>query len=374
MRIVLAIPELPPKSIGGGGVVYKNLIEFYSEDHELLVIYGDYTAKGFKNNIKKIDNEKTNVITYEIPELPYPNRVPALKTIMPATPINLWRVGKIIEEFNPDVAHVHGYGHFFVDSIVRILVKQSVPYLFTNHGFPKFHKRAGGLIYLGWRCYMIARGNYIHKHAELVTCVSEATKSEYSLGYNRKYDRKIIVISNGINIPNYDVDAHLDHKDKILLSVGRISVIKGFQDIISVLPRIKSVKYIIVGEDGGYKTRLMSLVHKLGLSDRVEFTGPLEPNLVAEFYRNADVVAIPSHSESFGLVGLEALSFKKPVIHSGNEGLVYLNKSLNAYNYSKDGFENTYYRIEKFKDDNFLENYKWVNISKKYIEALDEIC
>jgi D-inositol-3-phosphate glycosyltransferase len=69
-------------------------------------------------------------------------------------------------------------------------------------------------------------------------------------------------------------------------------------------------------------TALMELAGELGLSDRVRFLPPRPPAELADVYRAADLIGVPSHNESFGLVALEAQACGTPVVAAAVGGLV----------------------------------------------------
>jgi D-inositol-3-phosphate glycosyltransferase len=71
-------------------------------------------------------------------------------------------------------------------------------------------------------------------------------------------------------------------------------------------------------------TRLMELASVLGIADRVVFFPPQPHGRLADFYSAADVVLVPSRSESFGLVALEAEACGTPVIGAATGGLRYV--------------------------------------------------
>ena len=79
------------------------------------------------------------------------------------------------------------------------------------------------------------------------------------------------------------------------------------------------------GPDGDTEyRRLLDLVDELGLSDRVRFVEPQPHHTLSSYYRAADVVVVPSRSESFGLVALEAAACGVPVVASAVGGLLSL--------------------------------------------------
>jgi D-inositol-3-phosphate glycosyltransferase len=67
-----------------------------------------------------------------------------------------------------------------------------------------------------------------------------------------------------------------------------------------------------------------SLVDALGLTDRVRFVAPQPHHLLSTYYRAADVCIVPSRSESFGLVALEAAACGTPVVAAAVGGLLTL--------------------------------------------------
>jgi D-inositol-3-phosphate glycosyltransferase len=69
-------------------------------------------------------------------------------------------------------------------------------------------------------------------------------------------------------------------------------------------------------------TALMDLAADLGIADAVRFLAPRPPEELADLYRAADLVAVPSHNESFGLVALEAQACGTPVVAAAVGGLV----------------------------------------------------
>jgi glycosyltransferase involved in cell wall biosynthesis len=103
---------------------------------------------------------------------------------------------------------------------------------------------------------------------------------------------------------------------------------KGQDDVIRALSRIRrelpDVRLLIIGRDdlqamrGSFTAELKALVHELGLSDNVIFTGHRTdmPALLAA----SDVFALSSFEEPFGLVFLEAMAMKKPVVALGIGG------------------------------------------------------
>lgn len=120
---------------------------------------------------------------------------------------------------------------------------------------------------------------------------------------------------------------------RLLLCVGRIQPLKGlgvavraFAELAEGLP---DAHLAIVGGPSGREgaaeiERLHALVDDLGLHDRVTFVPPQPHELLSTFYRAAEVCLVPSRTESFGLVALEAAACGTPVVAAAVGGLTTL--------------------------------------------------
>ena len=116
--------------------------------------------------------------------------------------------------------------------------------------------------------------------------------------------------------------------DPVLLVVGRIQPLKGFDLAIRTLAALDHPRahLVVVGGPSGLEgeaelARLRALVHELGLDERVRFEPPRAHDALAAYYRAADVVLVPSRTEAFGLVALEAAACGTPVVATAVGGL-----------------------------------------------------
>ncbi len=118
----------------------------------------------------------------------------------------------------------------------------------------------------------------------------------------------------------------LDQRSTMLF-VGRIQPLKGLGIAIEALAELESSTRLLVvggpsGEDGPDELlRVKSKIEELGLGERVKFIAPQPHHLLSTYYRAADVVVVPSRSESFGLVALEAAACGVPVVAAEVGGL-----------------------------------------------------
>src|SRR5882762_4682336 len=119
--------------------------------------------------------------------------------------------------------------------------------------------------------------------------------------------------------------------EPVALFVGRIQPLKGVDLAVAALARVRDpqTRLLVVGGPSGPEgeselASLHALVDQLGLRARVSFVAPRPHHDLAAYYRAADVCVVPSWSESFGLVALEAAACGTPVVATKVGGLELL--------------------------------------------------
>ena len=120
----------------------------------------------------------------------------------------------------------------------------------------------------------------------------------------------------------------------VVLFVARIQKLKGLDLAIAAVDELRSaldrpIRLYVVGGPSGpggdaELARLEDLVRDRGLTDVVRFLGPQSHDHLPVFYRAADVLAVCSHSESFGLAALEAQACGTPVVATAVGGLSHI--------------------------------------------------
>lgn len=112
-----------------------------------------------------------------------------------------------------------------------------------------------------------------------------------------------------------------------MLFVGRIQPLKGLDLAIAALAELPdTVRLVVVGGPSGPDgfvevQKVTTMVERLELTERVVFVPPQPHHLLSTYYRAADLVIVPSRSESFGLVALEAAACGIPVVAAEVGGL-----------------------------------------------------
>lgn len=226
----------------------------------------------------------------------------------------LYKLSKQLREINPDIVHSHLLYADVVVSLINRFFYKKFKHVTTKHGYEEWYNAK-----FGFDPSHRVKNKYwrVAKRAEKTVeggfAVSNALKNLYQgLGISNHYDLK--VIHHG-----FDYDFDLSHKksnEKLtLVMVGRLTAFKGHKYAIDAATHLvqKNVdfKLQIVG-NGPIENELKSMVKEKSLDRVVEFLG-YQPNGY-EFMINADVVLIPSVAEGFGLVVLEAMAAKTPIV------------------------------------------------------------
>jgi glycogen(starch) synthase len=163
-----------------------------------------------------------------------------------------------------------------------------------------------------------------------VICCSDYMISHVRYVFGLPND-KLVMVPNGVNTYNYDGESNCQSfrakfalpEEKIVLFVGRLVYEKGIHVLINAVPKILAkvnAKFIIVGS-GYMKEQLLNIVRSMGLEHKVLFEGFMDEPTLHNLQKCADISVVPSLFEPFGIVALEAMAAKSPVVASDTGGL-----------------------------------------------------
>jgi len=173
----------------------------------------------------------------------------------------------------------------------------------------------------------LANEKKLAKLCDQIVVPTQKEKEYLRQYYNISYD-KIRMIPCGVNLdifkPRDKISARRQlgfrSDDRIILYVGRYTPIKGIDRLITAfrnLSHLSHLRLVMVGGDGEHSPMLRQLQSEataLHIENRLIFAGRVEQKILPEYYSAADVLAVPSYYESFGLVALEALACGTPVV------------------------------------------------------------
>jgi glycosyltransferase involved in cell wall biosynthesis len=212
-------------------------------------------------------------------------------------------------KFDPDLIHVH---------IPNPLAELSA--LMTNRDIPvvaQFHSDV-----VRQRNLMRLYGPFLDAFYRRANCIVVPTPRHIEISkFVSKYRDKCRVVPFGIPVSRFDLDEDSVERVEALrdglpsvLCVGRLVSYKGVEFLVRALKNIKA-RLWIVGV-GPLEESLKSLVQQEGINDRVEFLGQVSERDLVTYYHACDVFVLPSitNAEMFGVVQLEAMACRKPVI------------------------------------------------------------
>jgi glycogen(starch) synthase len=333
MKIAFFVWEYPPLIVGGLGT-YASYItrEFVELGHDVSVFTLNNGNLKTREVIKGIEVHRplivnaSNILPLFVTEdlkrwgtnIKFFSDVMVYNIISAAKFLNLY-VKKELSDF--DIVCVHDWLSAFSGLIIEN--DSHVPVAFHIHS-TEWGRRGGG----GSQTITQIEDT-MAREADGVITVSCLMRDDL---INHGYDgSKIHVVWNGVDERLYNpnnVDQQSIHKlrnsygikhdEKMIFCIGRLTPVKGIRNLILALPSVvdqfPNVRLIILGE-GEEEADLMELVERLKLNGKVtcrfEFIPESERIL---HYAASDLCVFPSIYEPFGIVSLEAMAMKKPVV------------------------------------------------------------
>lgn len=217
--------------------------------------------------------------------------------------------------FRPDILHVHCFGPNGVYALA-LHRRTGTPLIVTSHGETVADDHA-----------VFTRSATLRAALRRALDAATATTapSEFVLDELRR-DHGLnggTVVPNGVAPAPADSHAAAESPaGRYLLGVGRLGRMKGFDLLIDAFARAeldRDIRLVIAG-DGPELGRLQARSNRLGLGDRVEFAGRLDPTAVARAMSHALAVVVPSRMEAFGIVALEAWRSGAPLVMTSRGG------------------------------------------------------
>ncbi|MGN7977335.1 glycosyltransferase family 4 protein [Microbacterium sp. 22195] len=218
-----------------------------------------------------------------------------------------WRAAA--REFRPDALVVQCFGPNGVYAL-RLHRATGIPLMVVSHGET-----------LGDDNGAFARSRLLRDslRAALAASSAHAAPSRYVLDdlTARFGAGEGTIIPNGVGrMPSFDAPAR---EQDLLVAVGRLGRMKGFDLLIDAFAGVEHGRLEIVG-DGPEREALTQQISALGLGDRVRLLGERDAAGVAERIAAATAVVVPSRSESFGIVALEAWRGGAPLVMTSRGG------------------------------------------------------
>ena len=179
---------------------------------------------------------------------------------------------------------------------------------------------------------------------------------------------------------------NLPRDKKIIFSIGWLIERKGFKYLIeatSIIQKQRSDVLCFIGGSGFLKNKLKKQVDDLNLTDKVKLIGFIPDELLPIWMNACDIFVLPSLSESFGVVQIEAMACGKPVVATFNGGSEEVIIS-DDYGFlvepgnSQELAEKIEFALNKNwnqeKITNYAEQYRWGNIASQIMNIYHRSC
>ncbi|HDD45920.1 MAG TPA: glycosyltransferase family 1 protein [Candidatus Aenigmarchaeota archaeon] len=298
MRIAICSDYFYPK-IGGITTHIEQLAKCMEKrGHEVIIVTkkADYDDEVHGLNVVRINSIFRTSKTIDIP--------------------NTKELKNALESVKPDIIHAH---HAFSPiSLLALSIgkKMGIKTVLTNHSIQFLYDfdylwRPSSYILFPYREYI--------KNADKIIAVSNAA-AEFISHFT---DKKIHIIPNGIDIANFSVKRKV-FDGKSVLFVGRFVYRKGIHILLEAMSHVlkkQDAKLTLVGS--GYLKHIIKLfVRAFNLGKNVKIMENIPKEELIKIYRKAHVFVMPSiYGESFGIVLLEAMATKTPIVAYNQGGI-----------------------------------------------------
>lgn len=225
---------------------------------------------------------------------------------------------------NYDIVQIHAFFTYQNIEAAKFCQRYHIPYILHLHETPLAIEGRGKLIFK--KLFLAIWGKRILNRASRILVLTTREKQAL-VDYLPNLNKKIEILPNGVDIKKTRPRPLKMKGDKVILSLSRLNRSKGTDLLIRayavLAKRDRKYKLIIAGSDeGGELKRLKNLVEELGINKVVSFVGHLEGSEKENAYKNADIYALFSRFDAFGITVLEAMSYGLPVCISKEVGVI----------------------------------------------------
>ncbi|KMQ49952.1 glycosyl transferase, group 1 [Chitinispirillum alkaliphilum] len=320
MRIaIFSWESLHSINIGGLGVHVTELAAgLERRDHDIHVFT---RRKPDQNHYDRIDGVHYHRIDHGVSD----NFIESMDWMCKAMAHRFYEVTSLIGKF--ELAHAHDW---LTGNVLRYVNEGfGTPGVLTMHSTE--YGRDGNVFYDGYARWIRDTEAAACNHANVVISVSGFLADELQRIYGVPH-WKIHVVPNGVG---YDAfNGYLEPGqiksrygigplDPTIFAAGRMTTQKGMDLLVESVPMVlgyyPSAKFIISG-DGPEKDLIVNRANELGVNHAIRFLGSVSRGEYSEIMRSADILALPSRNEPFGIVALEAWAAGKPVVATSAGG------------------------------------------------------
>jgi L-malate glycosyltransferase len=303
MRILVLIHEYPPIG-GGGGRVAQDICQGLAErGHEVHVLSANWS------NLPQDEMDRQVILHRVMPKRKEPFKA-GLWTMAGYVFASTWHGLKLIRHKRPDIIHAH----FAVPagaSAWALSVLTGIPYVLTAHlgdvpgGVPE---KTGQ-----WFRWLFPFTPLIWKRAARVNAVSAYTRE---LALN-SYPVEVEIIPNGVDLAALQPGQIEVHDPPTIVFAGRFMAQKNPLQIVRSLSTLQDLPWrcILIG-DGPLRADVEAEIARFDLAQRVQLKGWITPQEVLDWFRQSDILFMPSRSEGLPVTGVQGLAMGLAVVAS----------------------------------------------------------
>lgn len=237
-----------------------------------------------------------------------------------------------------DIIHIHGVWHFA--GVAPYLAGITTAKCITTHGLLDRWTISKGY----WKKYLFGLlfQKSILKKTELIQ-INNTDEQEDLKRFLDFQHSNVKIIPNGMNLSNFAKlppkgvfreKFNLPTDKKIILFLSRINLKKGLDLLLPAFKNIASQRedclLVMAGPDDGYLTETQNFIAANSLQERIKLVGMLTGDDKLAAFSDADIFALPSHSEGFSIATLEALISGIPSLLSDRVGFGEAIRETNA--------------------------------------------
>jgi len=303
MKVLMPVLHYPPV-IGGLEIWTQNIAQGVAKKAEVFVVAGKVKNEPEKQILNKVNIVRTSLLY--LSNLSHSSLI----YIISALPFIFLKSLNIVKKEKINILHCQSFLSGFIGYLLFKLT--GVPYIVTVQRLEQSRSFLRRLVYNNAKV-CIAASNKIKEYFESINC------------------ENIAIIPNGIDLKRFENLDKQKNKTKlglknefVIMTIARLEKVKGIEYLIKAVKSLSiDYKLLIIG-DGSERASLENLSKQLGLKKNIQFLGQTENNKIPEYLSTADCFVLPSISEGFGIVILEAMAAKVPVIGTKTGGMLDL--------------------------------------------------
>ena len=327
-KVCFVSPEYLPLSGGTGAYVYYLSRELVKHGNRVCIITGYEDARDIKVN------DKLSVYFLKV------SKTPIVKSFMFAAS-SFRKLNRVRDSAKVDITHVNlplvpnfavpaGFGKTLISTVHSTWKGEAEA--IRGEPYSRLNPNEKFMVSFNW--FLRIFEERMLERSNKIIAVSNFTRRELHR-YYKLDESKIHVVQNGVDInkfkPTLDkgkdkVELGFRPEDATILSVGRLYARKGLFTLIESIPRVvkrfKNAKFVISGKgQSDEMKKLIAHATRLGVRDKIFFTGYFPDKKLPKLYQATDVFAFSTFYEHHPFAVLEAMSTGLPVVTNNVGGI-----------------------------------------------------